>query len=104
MCNVLQLDTTFTAIGGCSIGCVKFLGITFLIKEFESVALSSHLSNGEKELLLVFERASEGNLFDFMERKLDGAFETESWTVVLDTLSSIARGLANLHDHGIIHG
>lgn len=96
---------TFTAVGGCSIGCVKLLGITsFPINEFESVALSSHLSNYEDELLLVFERASEGSLPGFMERELQGTTGTESWTVVLDTLSSIARGLANIHGHGIIHG
>lgn len=92
-------------MGGFSIGCVKLLGITsFPINEFESVALSSHLSNYEDELFLVFERASEGSLPDFVERELKGTAGTKSWTIVLDTLSSIARGLANIHEHGIIHG
>ena len=96
---------TFTALGGFSINCVNLLGITsFPINEFGSVALSSHLSNYEDEPFLVFERASEGSLPGFMEQELQGTTGTESWTVVLDTLSSTARGLANIHDHGIIHG
>jgi hypothetical protein len=78
---------TFTALGGCSIGCVRFLGITsFPMNEFESVVPSSHLSNYEDELFLVFERASKGSLPEFMERELQGTTGTKSWIIVLETL------------------
>jgi hypothetical protein len=96
---------TFTALRGFYLGSVKFLGVTSLwINGSGSLALPSQSSDGGKELLLVFERASEGTLLDFVERQLQGTTGEESWIVVLDTLSPIARGLANLHDHGIIHG
>jgi serine/threonine protein kinase len=102
---VRQLDMTFTAIGGFHLGSVKFLGITFLpINESGSVTLSSRASESENELFLVFERASEGTLLDFVEQKMRNTSGEESWIFILDNLSAIARGLANLHHHKIIHG
>lgn len=96
---------TFTAVGGFSIHCVKLVGITsFLMNEHWSISSSTHSSDSEAALFLVVERASEGNLLDFVERKLEGASQAESWDFVLDTLCSIALGISNLHDHGIIHG
>ena len=96
---------TFTALGGFHFGCVKFLGVTsFPINDSGSIILSPHASDSEKQLFLVFERASEGNLLDFLERRLDGITGAESWTIVLEVLCTIARGLASIHDHGIIHG
>jgi hypothetical protein len=83
---------------------VKLVGITsFLMDGHWSIPSSIHSSNGEVGLFLVVERASEGNLLDFVERKLKGASQAESWDFVLDTLCSIAVGVSNLHDHGIIH-
>lgn len=85
---------TFTALGGFHFGCVKFLGVTSFPVNDDS----------EKQLFLVFERASEGNLLDFLERRLEGITGAESWAVILEVLCTIAHGLANIHNYGIIHG
>ena len=98
---------TFTAVMGLSTNCVKFVGITSLpVDEYGKVLLPPQLSNNppEEELFLIIERASEGNLLDFLERKLASADETRSWNITVDTLSSIATGVAHLHGSGIIHG
>jgi serine/threonine protein kinase len=100
-----KVDMTFTAVAGFSINCVKLLGITSLpVNEHGRVLLPSPSSDGEVELFLVIERASEGNLLDYLERRFEVATEAESWNIVIDILSSIARGVGNLHDHRIIHG
>jgi serine/threonine protein kinase len=96
---------TFSAVGGLSINCVKLVGITALMVDVQGVILAPlSSSKGEEELLLVMEKASEGSLLDFVGRHLIGKSEAESWNFIVETLHSIAHGICNLHNHGIIHG
>jgi serine/threonine protein kinase len=97
---------TFTTVLGLSPSCVRFVGIISLPVSEHGKVLPSHLSDGmpEEELFLVIERASEGNILDFLERKLASADDAESWKIVVEVLSSIATGVTHLHGSGIIHG
>jgi serine/threonine protein kinase len=100
-----KIDMTFTAIAGLSVHCVKLVGITSLAVDGHGrVLLPSQSPNSEVELFLIIERASEKNLLDFLERRLEGANEVESWNIIIDILCSIASGISILHDKRIIHG
>jgi serine/threonine protein kinase len=101
-----QLDITVTALEGSPVNCVEFLGITRAsVDRAGRIAASSKTFDGEQRLFLVFQRATEGNLLTFMERRLDNLPATEnSWFVVANVLGAIASGLALIHERGIVHG
>jgi len=52
----------------------------------------------------IFQRASEGDLLDFINRQMKTLDELQGWALVTEILSSIALGLAAVHRRGIIHG
>jgi hypothetical protein len=84
---------------------VAFYGITSLqVNETGTINLASNGFKSSEELFLVFERASEGNLLDFVEQHLINATREESWSIVIDALTSIASGLVELHRRQLTHG
>lgn len=85
--------------------CVDFLGITSLPVDAQGrLRMNESGSPSIKdELHLVFSRASEGQLFNHIEERLQGLNETESWKLTIDMLSNMTSGLSSLHKHGIIH-
>jgi len=85
---------------------VAFYGITALqVDETGTIQLASNgFKSSEEELFLVFERASEGNLLDFVEQHFINATREESWSIVIDALTSIASGLVELDRRHLTHG
>jgi hypothetical protein len=86
---------------------VAFYGITSLqVDETGTINLASNgfKSSEEEKLFLVFERASEGNLLDFVEQHLIDITREESWSIVIDALTSIASCLVELHGRQLTHG
>ena len=86
---------------------MAFYGITALqVDETGTINLASNgfKSSEEEKLFLVSERASEGNLLDFMDQHLINVTREESWTIVIDALVSIASALNNLHNRQLTHG
>ena len=86
---------------------MAFYGITSLqVDETGTINLASNgfKSNEEEKLFLVFERASEGNLLDFVEQHLKDVTREESWSIVINAVSCIASGLAELHRRQLTHG
>jgi hypothetical protein len=87
---------------------VAFYGITSLqVDETGTINLASNglkSSELEEDLFLVFERASEGNLLDFVEQHLIDATREESWSIVINAITSIATGLNELHRRQLTHG
>ena len=102
-----KLDITFSALEGTITSSVAFHGITALhVDETGTIILASNefKSSEEEKLFLVFERASEGNLLDFMEQHLKDVTREESWFIVIDTLISLAGNLNDLHQRQLTHG
>ena len=86
---------------------MAFYGITSLqVDETGTINLTSNglKSNEEEKLFLVSERASEGNLLDFVERHLKDVTREESWSIVIDAIRCIASGLVELHRRQLTHG
>jgi len=86
---------------------VAFYGITALqVDETGTIHVGSngYKSSEEEKLFLVFERASEGNLLDFVEQHFINASREEGWTIVIAALTSIASGLVALDRRHIAHG
>jgi len=85
---------------------VAFYGITALqVDETGTIQLASNgFKSSEEELFLVFERASEGNLLDFVEQHFINATREESWSIVIDALRCIASGLVELDRRHLTHG
>ena len=85
---------------------MAFYGITALqVDETGTIQLASNgFKSSEEELFLVFERASEGNLLDFVEQHFINATREESWSIVIDALTSIASGLVELDRRHLTHG
>jgi hypothetical protein len=86
---------------------VAFYGITALqVDETGTIHLASNgfKSSEEEKLFLVFERASEGNLLDFVEQHFNNATREESWSIVIAALTSIASGLHGLDQRHLTHG
>lgn len=86
---------------------MAFYGITTLqVDETGTINLASNGSKSSEEgkLSLVFERASEGNLLDFVEKGFIDITREESWSIVIGALTSIASGLDGLHQRQLTHG
>jgi len=85
---------------------VDFYGITEL--QVDEIGIIHLASNGfkstEEKLFLVFERASEGNLLEFVEQHFINATREESWSIVIDALTCIASGLNDLDRRHLSHG
>jgi len=90
-----KLDVTYSALAGTTGGCVDFYGITKLPK-YET----QESSNSDDAILcLVFNRASEGNLRDVLERHN----KKNDWAFIIETLTTVGSGLDGLHKHGVAH-
>ena len=86
---------------------MAFYGITALqVDETGRIHLAPNgfKSSEEEKLFLVFERASEGNLLDFVEQRFIDATREESWSIVIAALTSIASGLVDLDRRHVTHG
>ena len=67
-------------------------------------AISSEMSsNGDRRLLLVFEKATEGSLLDYLGRVLPELSFMQAWDKITGIISNVANGLNTLHRHNIIH-
>lgn len=103
--DLRQLDKTYTSLGGKGTNCVKFFGIaTFNRKGKMSI---EHDPNSKFEanskMYLVFERATQGTLLNFLSSHLQGLEFIECWSQVASSLLSIATGIDELHKHGVLH-
>jgi hypothetical protein len=56
-----------------------------------------------RKLLLVFERATQGDVLEFLSRQLANSTFVGGWNEIVNALSSIANGINSLHEHGVIH-
>jgi len=90
-----QLDLCYSALAGSASSWVDFYGVTRLPKEFED----SPSSEPGGVLCLVFQRATKGNLTDFLKQTT----LKDDWGFVLEALKSIGGGLSDLHKRGIAH-
>jgi hypothetical protein len=102
------LDVTYASLGGSAVGCVDFLGIALVYhwpKRMGSgkIPMLSPPEYGDRKLFLVFERATQGTVLNFMSRQLKDLKFTECWSEVTPSLSSIANGINALHTHGVLH-
>lgn len=100
------MHVTFTALEGHSICCVNFLGISqlWVSQEVALISTRKESADAEQKLFLVFQRASEGDLLDFMHGQLEILDDTKGWALVTRVLSNIALALDSVHKRGIVHG
>lgn len=93
ICANWKLDLTYTALSGTPAGWIEFYGITKLPP-------SGHQFSGEGETLcLVLERATEGNLYEYITRS---GYET-NWDFIILALQGIGSGLERIHKREIAH-
>lgn len=98
-----ELDLTYTSLGGSSVGCVAFFGISTITgPDAPSRSLRASTDQARK-FVLVSECANLGNIRDFLCNELPKRTFQESWILILDMLSGIANGIHTLHKHGVIH-
>ena len=96
---------TYVSLGGQAVGCVRFLGAALLKHPGVPPPTDDHpidLQNTRKTLL-VFERATQGTVLDFLSEQYQNMSFIESWELTVSALSSIANGIMSLHEHGVIH-
>ncbi|KAL2861631.1 kinase-like domain-containing protein [Aspergillus pseudodeflectus] len=94
-----QIDITFASLGGRAVGCVQFLGVATVHRGLDK----DDGSQTRDELFLVFEKATQGTIFDFLSRQLKDVTFVRSWYIVIDALTSIAGGISSLHTHRVLH-
>jgi hypothetical protein len=100
-----QLNITYTALQRQPATCVQFLGISQLRASSDGRVFTSKQSpEVQRQLFLVFRRATEGDLLDFLHCHLKDVNEQSGWLLITSALSNIAAGLAVIHDEGVIHG
>jgi serine/threonine protein kinase len=56
-----------------------------------------------RRLLLVFERATEGSLLEYLDRVLPGLSFMQAWDKITGIVSNVANGLNSLHKQNVIH-
>jgi hypothetical protein len=56
-----------------------------------------------RKLLLVFERATQGDVLKFLSGRLANSTFIGGWEEVTNAISSIANGINSLHRHGVLH-
>jgi hypothetical protein len=94
-----QIDITFASLGGRAVGCVQFLGVATVHRGLDK----DDGSQTRDELFLVFEKATQGTIFDFLSRQLKDVTFVRSWYILIDALTSIAGGISSLHTHRVLH-
>lgn len=103
-----KLDATYASLGGNAVGCTEFLGITFRIRSDSNVPADQPAHQGavksvDRQLYLVFERASRGTARECLVEEVKDASFIKSWDVTANALNSICNGLVTLHEHGVVH-
>jgi serine/threonine protein kinase len=88
---------------GNNVGCVGFMGVTALLPTslYDTETKVTHVN--ERRLLLVFERATEGSLFEYLGRSLPTMSFLQGWDTSIRFITDVANGLNSLHKHKIIH-
>lgn len=84
------MEIVYDALTSSPIGCINFFGITLL---------SSAQDLPSDTLCLVFERASEGTVLDFMNQKATSL----EWADLIEMFVTIAHALEQLHSKKIVH-
>ena len=93
----LKLDLCYNALAGSASSWVHFYGITRLPKGFGIESESQTEDDGI--LCLVFERATKGNLHDFLKQTT----LKDDWGFIIEAGQGIGGGLDELHKRGIAH-
>ena len=93
----LKLDLCYNALGGDTSSWAHFYGITKLPKGFWKEARSQPEDEGI--LCLVFERATKGNLSEFLKQTT----LKDDWGFIIEAGQGIGGGLDQLHRRGIAH-
>lgn len=57
----------------------------------------------DEKLFLVLERATQGDVLNFLLRHLIPMDFLTSWDTIITALGSIGTGICNLHDHKVLH-
>ncbi|KAI1352333.1 kinase-like domain-containing protein [Xylaria sp. FL0043] len=87
-----ELDATWFALGGSARSCVEFFGLAKV--EFNNIS----------RMMLVSERATQGNIGDFFEREFRKHLRhSERWELLGSALYCISMGLAWIHKHNVVH-
>ncbi|KAI0817167.1 kinase-like domain-containing protein [Xylaria sp. FL0064] len=87
-----ELDATWFALGGSAGSYVEFFGLAKV--EFNNI----------HRLMLVSERATQGNIGDFFEREFrKHVRHSERWELLGSALYCISMGLAWIHKHNVVH-
>ncbi|KAF2258979.1 kinase-like protein [Lojkania enalia] len=104
----VELATVYSALAGDSSGCVPFYGFckVSLNKTGHIIDLNSTKespSTTKQTFALVFDFAEQGDILDFLEKRLKPGEPEENWLVICGALSGLAHGLMTIHKKGIIH-
>lgn len=79
------------------------MGVTALYTSRLNDSPSRIHRNEDRRLLLVFERATEGSLLEYLDKALPGLSFTYTWDKVIGIISNVANGLYSLHRHNVVH-
>jgi serine/threonine protein kinase len=79
------------------------MGVTTLSESKHDAIPPGVGHNIDRRLLLVFERATEGSLLEYLDRVLPGLSFMQAWDKITGIVSNVANGLNSLHKHNIIH-
>ncbi|KAL3460054.1 kinase-like domain-containing protein [Aspergillus heterothallicus] len=96
---VKEIDITFASLGGRAVGCVEFLGVATVHQGSDK----DDDLQPRKNFYLVFERATQGTIFDFLSRQFKDLTFIRTWYLLIDALTSIAGGISSLHKHRVLH-
>lgn len=100
------MSNSYAGLGGLPTGCVTFHGVVALqpvpTESFASTDQVTKVTHGSK-LYLVYDRASEGTILPFLSRQFRTQPFLESWRTVIEALNTVANGLNDLHEHGVLH-
>jgi hypothetical protein len=93
----MKLDLCYNALAGDASNWAQFYGITKLPKGF--VEEAEFRAEDEGILCLVFERATKGNLSEFLKQTT----LKDDWGFIIEAGKGIGGGLDQLHRLGIAH-
>lgn len=98
----------YSALAGDSSGCVPFYGFckVFVDEAGHVIDLNANKelpSSAKETFALVFDFAEDGNILEFLEKRLKPGELEENWLVICGALSGLAKGLMTIHKKGIVH-
>ena len=79
------------------------MGVTALSDSNHKNISSGVSHKSDRRLLLVFERATEGSLLDYLDKVLPGLSFMQAWEKITGIVLSVATGINSLHKRNIIH-